>query len=93
MLRYGILGIIIAVSLLLSSCENGGAELDCFSAEKHTATIVENETTSILMKTKMHGWCVDRSRSFFLLLAGERMSFSTVMTERSLPCGGTNDSK
>lgn len=51
------------------------------------------KTASILIKTKMHGWCADQFPSFFLLLAGERMSFSTVMTERSLPCGGTNDSK
>ena len=59
MLRYGILGIIIAVSLLLSSCENGGAELDCFSAEKHTATIVENEN-DLYFDENEKSWMVRR---------------------------------
>ena len=60
MLRYGILGIIIAASLLLSSCKKGGTELDCFSAEKHTATIMESENGLYFDKNE-NAWMVRRS--------------------------------
>ncbi len=43
MLKRSVLSIVIVALLLFSSCKKSGTELDCFSAEKHTATIVENE--------------------------------------------------
>ena len=50
MLKYGVLSRVIVVSLFFSSCKSDETELDCFSAEKHTATIVENENALYFAK-------------------------------------------
>lgn len=42
-LKYGMISIVIVALLFFSSCKSDETGLDYFSAEKHTATIVENE--------------------------------------------------